>query len=95
MAGELVGVVGRARQQDRRAPGALRDEDDRVQLHAVAHRDHHVALDVVEAVVGRFELLRRFARQWPAFLLSSVLSLGFLSLLLIGDLGLREGFADP
>ena len=56
-------VVGRPRQQDRRASRALRHDHDRVQLHAVAHRDHHDALDVVEAVVHRLERCRRLARQ--------------------------------
>ena len=36
-------VVGRARQQDRRALRAPRHEDDRVEPHAVAHGDHQVA----------------------------------------------------
>ena len=56
VAGELRGVVGRARQQDRRALRALRHQDDRVQLHAVAHGDHHLAPDVVEAVGDGLEL---------------------------------------
>ena len=34
-----------------------------MQLHAVAHGDHHVALDVVEAVGDRLELGRDLARQ--------------------------------
>ena len=63
VAGELVGVVGRARQEDRRAFRALRNQDDGVQLDAVAHGDHHLAPDVVEAVVGRLELGRDLARQ--------------------------------
>ena len=63
---ELVGVVGRPREEDRRrlrAQGRLRHEDDRVQLHAVAHRDHHLAPHVVEAVVRRHEARRHLARQ--------------------------------
>ena len=43
-------VVGRARQQDRRVRRALGDHDHGVELHAVAHRNHLDALDVV--VVG-------------------------------------------
>ena len=45
--GALGGVVGRAGQQDRRVPGALGHHDDGVQLHAVAHGNHHFALDVI------------------------------------------------
>ena len=63
VAGEVVRVVRRARQQDRRAPGALRHQDDGVQLHAVAHRNHDVALHVVEGVGHRLERRRRLARQ--------------------------------
>ena len=61
--GELVGVVWRARQKDRRVLGAFGNEDDRMQLHAVAHRNHHFATNVVEAVVRRFKLRRRFVWQ--------------------------------
>src|SRR5205823_5382175 len=56
-------VVRRTRQQDRRAARALRHEDHRVQLHAVAHRDHHVAPRVVVLVGRPREMLRRFARK--------------------------------
>ena len=60
---ERGGVVGRAREQDRRVPGALRHEDDGMQLHPVTHGDHHVALHVVEAVGGGGECRRRLARE--------------------------------
>ena len=63
VARELVGVVGRPREQDRRALRALRDQDHRVQLHPVPHGDHHVPPDVVEAVVRRLELRGDLARQ--------------------------------
>ena len=63
VARELVGVVGRAGQEDRRSFRALRDQDDGVQLDAVAHGNHHLAPGVVEAVVGRLELGRDLARQ--------------------------------
>ena len=49
VAGELIGVVRRARQQNRRVLGALRNQDDGVQPHAVAHGDHDVAAFVIEA----------------------------------------------
>ena len=45
--GALGGVVGRAGQQNRRIRRALGYHDDGVQLHAVAHGDHHFALDVI------------------------------------------------
>lgn len=48
--GEPGRVVGRAGQQNRRPPRALRHENHRVQLHAVAHRDHHVAAGEVVVV---------------------------------------------
>ena len=63
MAGEFGGVVGRARQQDRRVLRALGDQDDGVQLDAVAHGDHHVAPDVVEATGNRRELARSLTGQ--------------------------------
>ncbi|NBW65701.1 DNA repair protein RecO [bacterium] len=58
------GVVGRARQQDRRALRAFRKHDHRVELHAVAHRDHLDALDVVVGVGGRGELRRDVRSDW-------------------------------
>ena len=63
VAGQSCGVVGRARQQDGRALGSLRDYDDGVQFHAVAHGDHQVALDVLEAVGDGLEVSRGFARE--------------------------------
>src|SRR5262245_28595723 len=96
VAREFSSVIRCAGQQYRRAPGALRRNNDGMQFHAVTHWDHHVALAVIEAVVGWFELFWRFARQAGGlFLLIFRLGLGFFSLLLIGDLSLREGFANP
>ena len=43
--------------------GAFRNNDDRAQLYAVAHRNHHLALDVIEAVGNRLEPGRGFAGQ--------------------------------
>jgi hypothetical protein len=51
---EELGVVGRALQEHREIVRALGDDDDGVQFHTIAHRDHHVALDVV---IVRFGLL--------------------------------------
>ena len=56
-------VVRRPREEDGRAPGAFRQHDHRVQLDAVPHRDHDVALDVLEIVRGRLEVCRCLARQ--------------------------------
>ncbi len=63
MARQARRVVGRPRQEDRRPLGAFRDEDHRVQLHPVAHGDHHVPPDVVEAVGHRHELGRGLAGE--------------------------------
>ena len=38
-------------------------DDDGVELHAVAHRDHHVALDVVGRGSDRVEVRRDVGRQ--------------------------------
>src|SRR6185295_20085187 len=62
VARELARVVGRAREQDGRPVRALRDQDHRVQLHAVAHRDHDFAPVVVEAFGRGPERGRRLAR---------------------------------
>ena len=53
--GALGGVVGRAGEQDGRVPGAFGDDDDGVQLDAVAHGDHHFALDVVITLLRHVE----------------------------------------
>src|SRR5512147_199094 len=63
MAGQAVGVVGSARQQDGRVAGAFGDNDDGVQLDAVAHGNHDLALDVIKAVGDRLELGGSFAGQ--------------------------------
>ncbi len=49
---EASGIVGRAFHQHGQAMGALRHDDDGMQLDAVAHRNHHLALDVVIVGVG-------------------------------------------
>ena len=63
VAGQLRRIVGGARQQDRRAAGALGDEDDGVELDPVAHGDHHVAPGVVEALRRRLQPGRGLAGQ--------------------------------
>ena len=54
--GALRGIVGRPRQQDRRVASALGNDDDGVKLHAVAHRDHHFAADVIVESAGAVKL---------------------------------------
>ncbi len=61
--GTLARVVRRAREDDRQALGARGDEDDGVQLDAVAHRDHDVALVVVGGRRRRRELRRDVGLQ--------------------------------
>ena len=65
--GEAVGVVGRAREQDRRVLGAFRDEDDGVQLDAVAHGDHDIAALEIETGGGLLEMRGSFAREIRIF----------------------------
>ena len=57
----LGGVIGRAGQQNRRVLRALGHDDDGVELHAVAHGDHHFALDVILVGGGRVEGLGNVA----------------------------------
>jgi hypothetical protein len=59
---EAVGVVWRALEQHRQAVRALRDQQHGVQLHAVAHRDHHLALDVVEVALRLLPVGRNVRR---------------------------------
>ncbi len=59
--GQCLGVVRRAGEQHAGMAGTFRDQDDGVQLHPVAHRDHHVARDVVVIASGRHELRRGLA----------------------------------
>ena len=67
--GAPLGIVGRARQQDRGVRCALGNDDDGEQLGAVAHRDHHLAPHIVarrgrigevrgHIASGRWRLLR-------------------------------------
>ncbi len=55
-------IIGRAREQDRSVVRVLTHYDDSVELHAVAHRNHHDTLDVVglsqDRVVGRHHVRR-------------------------------------
>ncbi len=51
-------AVGSAGEQHRRVAGAARDEDDGREPDAVPHRDHDVALDVVERGGDRREVRR-------------------------------------
>src|SRR3546814_21122205 len=70
--GAARGIVRRAREDDRRVGRALGDDDDGIELHAVAHRDHHLALDVIARGGGWREILREIgsesgrARVWQA-----------------------------
>ena len=57
------GVVGRPRQHHRRGRGPLRNDDDGVELHAVAHRDHLDALHVVGWLGRRLEGGRDVRRE--------------------------------
>jgi len=52
-------VVGCAGEDDRRVGGGFGDDDDGVELDAVAHGDHLDALDVVEAGLGGDGVRRR------------------------------------
>jgi hypothetical protein len=45
--GTLEGVVGREGEEDGGVLRTVGDDDDGVQFHAVAHRDHDFALDVI------------------------------------------------
>jgi hypothetical protein len=60
---ELVRLVRRPREEHGRSLRALRNEDHRVQPDAVAHRNHGLAPDVVEALGDGLELRRRLARE--------------------------------
>ena len=61
--GQSCRAIRRAGQQNAGVLRAFRNQDDRMQLHAVAHRDHHIARRVVIAGVGRLQFLRSLARQ--------------------------------
>ena len=54
---ELGGAVGRAVEDHGGVRGALGNDDDREQLHAIAHRDHHFALLEIHQRGHRLELL--------------------------------------
>ena len=61
MTGQTRCVVWRARQQNRRPLRSLWDQDYGVQLHAIAHWNHHVATDIIKAIIRRLEFLWRLA----------------------------------
>src|SRR5207248_6256171 len=63
VAGLDGGAVRRAREQHGRVMGAFGHNDDRVQAHAIAHGNHDVALDVVEAGGGSLEIRGRLAGE--------------------------------
>src|SRR5437016_5682629 len=46
----LGSVIWRAGEQDRRLSSAFRHEDEGLQLHAIAHGDHFLALNVIEGI---------------------------------------------
>src|SRR5438046_9654895 len=54
--GEIVSIVGRARQENGRVLCAFRNENNGVQLHAVAHGNHHFTPGVIEAIGDGREL---------------------------------------
>src|SRR5215471_560703 len=56
-------VIGSTGQQHRRVLGALWNEDYGVELHAVAHGDHHLTADVIETAGRRFNVSGDFAGQ--------------------------------
>src|SRR5579859_647534 len=57
----VVGVVGSAGEENGSVLGAFGDENDRVELDAVAHEDHYVAALEVEIFGDRLEMGGRFA----------------------------------
>jgi hypothetical protein len=63
LASHAARIIGRARQKDRRVLCAFGHEDDGVQPDAVTHRNHDLTTNVIEAVVGRLELLWRLAGE--------------------------------
>src|SRR5438105_373972 len=60
---EVSRVVWRTRKQDRRAFCALWDQNYRVQLDSVSHRNHHLASRVVPTIGRWYELGRGLAGQ--------------------------------
>src|SRR5205823_2380868 len=60
---QLLGIVGRAREQNRRMLCALWDKNDCVELYSITHRNHHFAPDVIEAIARYAKLCRSFARE--------------------------------
>ena len=55
-AGEFAGVVGRAIENHGRTRRAFGNDDDGMELHAIAHGNHDVALDVVVGFCRDFEV---------------------------------------
>ena len=56
-------VVGRTRQDQWRLSGSFGHDDDGVQFHTVAHRNHDVALDVIVRLRRLGEVRRHIRRQ--------------------------------
>jgi len=63
VAGEHVGAVGGPREKDRGPLRSLWHQDHRVQPDPVAHRDHHLAPEVIEVTGWKLERRRRLVRQ--------------------------------
>src|SRR5271165_5001564 len=63
MGSQICRVVRRARQQNGRVLRALRDQDDGMEPHTVAHGNHFIAPRVIETVGARHKTLRSFILQ--------------------------------
>src|SRR5438105_1655503 len=63
LAAAFVGIVGCSRQENRRALRTSRNQDDRIQLDAVAHRDHRGAPNIIETFSPRCESRRYLALE--------------------------------
>jgi hypothetical protein len=63
MTGQLSRVVRRPRQKYRRIACILRHDDNCMQLHTVAHRDHYFAANVFVTVVRWFEIFGCFGGE--------------------------------
>ena len=63
MAGERLGIVRRARQQNRRQLGTLRNQDHGGQFYPIAHGDHDALTPVFKGTGGDGELRRNLRRD--------------------------------